>query len=108
MMMFYDYYLSLLSSVTGHVIHYISGKISGSQFSFFLSVIVLHVLKLLEAFWSKKKSSKFQHVYFILRFFSPIELFSSIYYITLSCQKCIKNIVVEEIEVDIESHSLLT
>ena len=46
-MSFYDF--SVLIKVT--CIDYISGKISESQILFFPSLIVLHVLKLLEAFW---------------------------------------------------------
>ena len=46
-MSFYDF----LSSIKVTCINYISGKISESQILFFPSLIVLHVLTLLEAFW---------------------------------------------------------
>ena len=44
--------MTFLSSIKVISIDYISDKISESQILFFPSLIVLHVLKLLEAFWS--------------------------------------------------------
>ena len=97
-----------MTSIKVMCIDYISGKISESQILFFPSLVVLHVLKLLEAFWSN--IYLFEILGHVLQFevFFSIELFSSSHYTILSCQKCIKIIVVERIEDDIESNFLLT
>ena len=61
--------MTFLSLIKVTCIDYISGKISESQNLFFPSLIVLHVLKHLETFGQIYIYSKFQDMYFNLRFF---------------------------------------